>query len=75
MGIGEVELDTQLSTDGKVLICHDKLLDRYGYPGAVVETMHSSDLLALDMGSWFSPYHFAGEPMVTPRLRPERMLT
>lgn len=65
MGIGEVELDVQLATDGVVVLCHDRVLSRYGHGDAVVEEMASDELLALDMGSWFSPHLFAGTPMLS----------
>jgi len=65
MGIKEVELDTQLSTDGVVVLCHDVTLERYGQGAEAVETLPSEALLSLDMGSWFSPYFFSGTPMLT----------
>ena len=65
MGVREVELDTQLSTDGVVVLCHDVTLERYGQGDEAVETLPSEALLALDMGSWFSPHFFAGTPMLT----------
>jgi glycerophosphoryl diester phosphodiesterase len=65
MGVDEVELDTQLTSDGVVVLCHDRTLARYGHGPGVVERMSSTELLALDMGSWFSPFHFGAEPMLT----------
>ena len=65
MGVDEVELDVQRATDGVAVLCHDKVLDRYGYRGQLVEEMASEQLLSLDYGSWFSPHFFAGEPMTT----------
>jgi len=65
MDIREVELDTQLSTDGVVVLCHDVTLERYGQGAEVVEDLPSQALLALDMGSWFSPHFFSGTPMLT----------
>ena len=65
MGVLEVELDTQLATDGVVVLCHDDCLDRYGNGDHVVEEMSSGQLLSLDMGSWFSPFLFADTPMLT----------
>ncbi|MDY7009162.1 MAG: glycerophosphodiester phosphodiesterase family protein [Planctomycetota bacterium] len=65
MGVHEVELDTQLSTDGEVVLCHDLTLERYGHGRRTVEEMACDDLLSLDMGSWFSPFLFAGEKMIT----------
>lgn len=65
MGIAEVELDTQLSADGKVVLCHDRSLERYGHGQQRVEALSSDRLLSLDMGSWFSPFLFGGEKMIT----------
>lgn len=65
MGIHEIELDTQLTPDGVVVLCHDPTLARYGHGVQVVEEMNWVDLAALDMGSWFSPYLFGGERMIT----------
>lgn len=64
MGVQEVELDAQLSTDGEVVLCHDKELTRYGHRPAVVEEMAWTELSRLDMGSWFSPYLYGGERML-----------
>lgn len=65
MGVREVELDTQLTTDGIIALCHDTTLERYGHGASVVEQMTWAQLAALDMGSWFSPFAFQGERMIT----------
>lgn len=65
MGVREVELDTQLTVDGKIALCHDSTLARYGHGALVVEQMAWSELVALDMGSFFSPFLFGGERMIT----------
>jgi glycerophosphoryl diester phosphodiesterase len=65
MGIREIELDTQLTSDGEVALCHDSTLERYGQGSAVVEEMPWPELVALDMGSWFSPFFFKNERMMT----------
>lgn len=65
MGITEIETDAQLTTDGQVVLCHDTTLARYGYGNQQVEAMAWPALATLDMGSWFSPYLFAGEKMIT----------
>lgn len=64
MGCHEIELDTQLSSDGQVVICHDTTLERYGHGAQIVEQLPWATLAALDMGSWFSPFQFAGERML-----------
>ncbi len=64
MGCHEIELDAQLSSDGQVVICHDTTLERYGHGARHVEQLPWPTLAALDMGSWFSPFQFAGERML-----------
>lgn len=65
MQITEIELDTQLTTDGRVALCHDESLARYGHGDRIVEESTWPELAALDMGSWFSPFLYAGEAMLT----------
>ena len=64
MGATEVELDVQFSKDKQVVICHDPMLARYGYPDLRLADLNLDELLKLDMGSWFSPYLYEGEPIV-----------
>ena len=54
MGISDIELDTQISTDGIVVVCHDKTLERYNHGDNNIENFSSEVLLKLDMGKWFS---------------------
>lgn len=65
MGIGEVELDTQLTTDGQIALCHDSTLARYGHGPRQVEALAWADLARLDMGAWFSPHLYGGTRMAT----------
>lgn len=65
MGAGHVELDTQLSADGTVVLCHDETLARYGHGDRRVEALAADELLTLDMGSFFSPHLYGGEKMLT----------
>jgi glycerophosphoryl diester phosphodiesterase len=65
MGVAEVELDTQLTADGEIALCHDATLARYGHGDRMVESMSWAELAGLDMGSWFSPFLFRGERMLT----------
>ena len=62
-----VEVDTQLSTDGVVVLCHDLTLERYGHGARCVEQESLADLRRLDMGSWFSPHLYHGQAMLTLR--------
>jgi glycerophosphoryl diester phosphodiesterase len=65
MGITEIELDTQLTLDGEIALCHDSTLARYGHGPRVAEEMEWAELASLDMGSWFSPFLHARERMIT----------
>jgi len=65
MGINDIELDIQQTKDRHLVIVHDELLDRYGYPGVRVSNLTMSEIDNLDMGSWFSPFFFRGEHMLT----------
>jgi glycerophosphoryl diester phosphodiesterase len=56
MGVAEIELDVQLSADGVVVVCHDPVLGRFGYPDVRIDSTPASRLMQLDMGSYFSPY-------------------
>jgi glycerophosphoryl diester phosphodiesterase len=64
MGATEIELDVQFSRDRQLVIVHDETFNRYGYPGITSADLTWSELQALDMGSWFSPYLFRGEQML-----------
>ncbi len=63
MGVHEIEIDTQLSLDRKVVICHDITLEKYGYGSNRVENMRWAELADLDMGSWFSPFLYKHETL------------
>jgi len=65
MGATEIEFDLQFSKDSQIMVCHDRVLDRYGYPGHRLADLTGQDLKKLDIGSWFSPFHFGGERMIT----------
>ncbi len=65
MGVTEIETDVQLTTDGVVVLCHDRTLARYDHGEQMVEAMKWGDLATLDMGSWFSPYLHQDKRMLT----------
>ncbi|TET86161.1 MAG: glycerophosphodiester phosphodiesterase [Anaerolineales bacterium] len=65
MGVSEVELDLQFSKDRQLILCHDRSLDRYGYPDMRVVDLTLDELLELDIGSWYSPHLFGGERLIT----------
>ena len=66
MGVDGIELDVQMTKDGKVVVCHDHSLERTSNgTGWIIE--HTRDeLCRLDFGSWFSP-KFAGEGIASLR--------
>jgi len=64
MAVREVELDVQFSKDRHLVICHDRVLDRYGHSGRILAEMTLHELQTLDMGTWFSP-EFCNERMMT----------
>lgn len=67
MNVMSFETDTQLTTDGIVVLCHDQTLERYGHGPRRVEDESFETLRRLDMGSWFSPQLYAGERIVALR--------
>lgn len=65
MGAREIEFDLQLTEDGHMVVVHDAVLDRYGYPGFRVAEMTLRDLKLLDMAAWFGDAGFGNEHMLT----------
>lgn len=64
-GASFVEIDVRMSADGVLYILHDETVDRTTNGTGAIEAMTSTDLDALDAGSWFGP-EFAGQRL--PRL-------
>ncbi|MBO9654579.1 MAG: phosphodiesterase [Agrobacterium tumefaciens] len=60
------ETDLSITSDGELILMHDKTVDRTTDGHGVVQNMTYSELSKLDAGSWFSQ-EFAGERV--PRLR------
>lgn len=65
MGATEIELDVQFSRDRRIVVCHDRVLTRFGYPDVAISELTLKELLELDMGSWFSPYLYRGERILS----------
>jgi glycerophosphoryl diester phosphodiesterase len=65
MGATEIELDVQFSHDRQIVVCHDQVLTRFGYPELAISELTLTELLQLDMGSWFSPYLYRGERILS----------
>jgi glycerophosphoryl diester phosphodiesterase len=65
MGADGIELDVQITTDGKLIIHHDLTLGRTEDASGRVQDWKFEDLRALDVGSWFDS-SFIGTQMPTP---------
>jgi glycerophosphoryl diester phosphodiesterase len=59
-GARALELEVQLSADGRVVVIHDPEVDRTTDGRGAVRFLASSEIRALDAGSWYGP-GFAGE--------------
>lgn len=55
LGARHVEIDTQLSKDGEVVLCHDETLKAYGHQGRIRDLPYHGYLEHLDMGSHKDP--------------------
>jgi len=64
MGAHGVELDVQLTMDGKLVVIHDHILERTSNGQGMVKDHTLAQLRQLDFGGWFSPA-FAGEQIPT----------
>jgi len=60
LGVGGIELDVHLSSDGYLMVTHDEQVDRTSNGKGLVRDKTFAELRALDFGSWFSP-EFKGE--------------
>ncbi len=66
MGVDGIELDVQMTKDGKVVVCHDHDITRTSNGTGWVIEHTREELRALDFGGWFSA-KFAGEKIPTLR--------
>ena len=75
-GAGMVELDVQMTREGRLIVMHDARLDRTSDGRGPVSQARYRDLAGLDAGSWFAP-RFAGERILlasqAARLLPRRV--
>lgn len=53
MGSNGIECDVQMTKDGKLIICHDELLDRTTDGKGFIKDKTLEQIMALDAGSWF----------------------
>lgn len=65
-GIDMIELDVRLSKDGKVVVMHDRTLQRTSTGNGAVSSYIVEELKSYDAGSWFHP-SFSNEriPLLT----------
>ena len=63
-GADGVELDVRLTSDGELVVFHDRCLDRTSDGRGPVASQTLSHVRALDVGSWFGP-SFKGETAPT----------
>lgn len=64
LGADYIEVDVQMTKDGKLVAMHDVTVDRTTNGTGRIKNLTYDDLTALDAGSWFSP-RFKGEKVPT----------
>jgi len=64
MGIGEVELDVQFTSDSHIIVIHDETLDRTSDTTGPVSERTLEEIQLLDAGSWFDEV-YSGEKVHT----------
>jgi glycerophosphoryl diester phosphodiesterase len=64
LGASWVEFDVMLTADQHLVVFHDEYLERVSNGKGRLSDCTNQQLLALDMGSWFSP-HFSGEKILS----------
>lgn len=57
MGADAIETDVQCSSDGRLVLFHDSLLDRTSDGRGLVTSQTLEELQRLDIGGWFGPEH------------------
>lgn len=62
LGVDEIELDVQLTRDGRLVVLHDDTLDRTTDCSGTVVSKTFAQIQACDAAYWFSP----GQPTTTP---------
>jgi glycerophosphoryl diester phosphodiesterase len=67
LGVDQLETDTQLTKDGKLVLIHDDSLDRTtSCHGAVIDHTYAQ-IRRCDAGFWFHPGHGPTDPVPTER--------
>lgn len=62
LGSHGIECDVQMTKDGKLVICHDELVDRTTDGKGLIKDKTYEQIMALDAGSWFDS-KYKGERM------------
>ncbi|MTI57044.1 glycerophosphodiester phosphodiesterase [Geosporobacter ferrireducens] len=60
LGAGGIEIDVQMTKDGRLVICHDETVDRTTDGSGAIQALTLKEIQMLDAGSWFSE-NFRGE--------------
>lgn len=64
MGIYDIELDVQFTSDSRIIVIHDETLDRTTDSTGLVSELTLDQIKLLDAGSWFDE-KFSGEKIPT----------
>ena len=64
MGVRDIELDVQFTSDSHIIVIHDETLDRTTNSTGPVSELTLAQIQSLDAGSWFDE-RFAGEKIHT----------
>jgi glycerophosphoryl diester phosphodiesterase len=62
IGVDELEMDTQLTSDGELVVLHDDTLDRTTNCSGAANAKTLAEIKACDAAYWFSP----GQPTTSP---------
>jgi glycerophosphoryl diester phosphodiesterase len=67
-GVGWIETDVQLLSDGELLIFHDETLGRTAAGSSSIPSLSWSDVASLDIGSWKHQRFFGERPLTCKQL-------
>jgi glycerophosphoryl diester phosphodiesterase len=63
LGAKVIEFDVRTTSDGELVLFHDKELDRLALRPGTIESLDWATVQTLDVGKWFTKGSFAGEPV------------
>lgn len=64
LGAKVIEFDVRVTSDGELVLFHDKELDRVAGRTGTIETLDWAAVKTLDVGHWFTKGSFAGEKVL-----------